>query len=192
MKKWVGISITAAALLSLTLAGCGSSDSQKSAKSSDNSSTSAKKQSHHKKATKTSSSSESSSSQSSQSSQSSSSSASSASSASSTSASSTDNATHPGIPAALIGTYQETEKSDAAGFASTYEFTATSATYSASNMPAVVLNDVSYKMVDGNYVISGTGEPAGMYKGGPETWTLKQDGNKILRVGYSTVWAVKQ
>lgn len=189
MKKWVGISITAAALLSLTLAGCGSSDSQKSAKSSDNSSTSAKKQSHHKKATKTSSSAESSSSQSSQSS---SSSASSASSTSSTSASSTDTATNPGIPAALIGTYQETEKSDAAGFASTYEFTATSATYSASNMPAVVLNDVSYKMVDGNYVISGTGEPAGMYKGGPETWTLKQDGNKILRVGYSTVWAVKQ
>ena len=189
MKKWVGISITAAVLLSLTLVGCGSSDSQKSAKSSDNSSTSAKKQSHHKKATKTSSSAESSSSQSSQSS---SSSASSASSTSSTSASSTDNATHPGIPAALIGTYQETEKSDAAGFASTYEFTATSATYSASNMPVVVLNDVSYKMVDGNYVISGTGEPAGMYKGGPETWTLKQDGNKILRVGYSTVWAVKQ
>ena len=184
MKEWMGVSITAVALL--TLAGCGSnSASDKSSHSSDKSSVSAKKSSHHKKAAKERSSSNSSTSSSAATSQSSSS-------ASSSSASSTDTATHLGIPAALIGTYQETVKSDAEGFAPIYEFTATTAKFGASNMPVVVLDNVSYKVVDGNYVISGIGEPSGMYKGGPETWTIKQEGKKIMQVGSSTNWAYKQ
>jgi hypothetical protein len=58
-------------------------------------------------------------------------------------------------------------------------------------MPAVVLDNVSYQIVNGNYVISGTGEPAGIYKGGPEKWTIIQQGNQIRRAD-SSVWAVKQ
>ncbi|KRM12127.1 hypothetical protein ABTQ33_02170 [Paucilactobacillus suebicus] len=173
MKKVVGAGVAVIAVLAL--AGCGSNSSHsKSQSSSDKSSVSTKNTSSkdsHKSAT----------------SQSSTSSVNSQSSSTSSSSSSSDDAVHNGVPAELIGLYQDKVKqNESDGFAPVYEFTADSITLQYSNMPSEKITNVTWKMQNGEYLISGTGQPSGLYKGGPETLTVHKNGDELTFPGMDT------